>query len=436
MNKLLVAIPVWPGDYEQVLANLRRQKERDGQCDHHAMIFVDTRLHDDGKLQSLAKDCFAKFATMRCQNPKANLPWPVPQNFVWQFIARKIMDIAQDGCRGWFLWESDAAPLKDHWLDTLADAYVAGRRPFMGHVVPGRGHMNAVAVYPFNIPAYCTTAMLVKDTPFDIALSKEIGQNNITPANHLIAHRLKPHGGSPADPLTSAVIKSLPETTVIAHGYVEQSPAQIQKHKESRKEQAMNETSKAMRRRRCEEAAGGFKWSEVFKGVGVDVGAGNDPIQIPGCRPFDMLDGDANHLSNYFEPESLDYVHSSQSLEHMRDPRAALLNWSIPVKKGGYLVVTVPDFDVYEKRHWPSRFNPDHKSAWSLWRKSDAVAPLVNVPELCRELLEHGLWCEFARLVDTNYDYSAPDTVDQTLPNDGAECFIEMVFHKRCFNLS
>jgi len=195
----------------------------------------------------------------------------------------------------------------------------------------------------------------------------------------------------------------------------------------------MNETSKAMRRRHCEEAKGEFPWLQILCGNGIDVGAGNDPVQLPGCKAFDTQDGDANHLSRYIEPGSLDYVHASQCLEHMRDPRAALLDWSVCVKSGGYLVVTVPSWALYEHFVWPSRFNPDHKSAWSMELRADRRCPvLVHIPTFNADMAHHGLKTILSRLVDTNYDYLAPDHIDQTWVEDhNVECLYEIVYQKQ-----
>ena len=194
----------------------------------------------------------------------------------------------------------------------------------------------------------------------------------------------------------------------------------------------MKETSKAMRRRICEEVLGGFKWSEILndKAKGVDLGSGDDPLQLAGVRPFDKEDGDAQYLSRYVGSENLDYVHASQLLEHVVDPGTALRDWLSVLKPGGHVVVTVPDFDLYEKRLFPSRWNPDHKHVFSLWRKGHpgvAVDRFITVPPFLASLPCRVLLC---RLVDTNFDWSKPELLDQTLPEDGAECFIEFVLRK------
>ena len=84
----------------------------------------------------------------------------------------------------------------------------------------------------------------------------------------------------------------------------------------------MKESSKAMERRINSEKSPLF--SKIFKGEGIDIGAGDDLINVPDVRGFDMEDGDANHLDQYFEAESFDFIHASQCLEHMIDPKASL----------------------------------------------------------------------------------------------------------------
>ncbi len=190
-----------------------------------------------------------------------------------------------------------------------------------------------------------------------------------------------------------------------------------------------NETSKAQRRRAREEASGGFKWSRVFKGRGVDVGAGPDPLKVDGCVPFDQAEGDANDLSRYFPIASLNYVFGSQCLEHMRDPAAALRDWISAVKPGGYIIQTVPSWELYEYMRWPSVTNPDHKSTWSIWQKGSPAPFHCKLPEWLDQFGCEVLLC---RLVDDNYDYKLGMlTKDQTwIEADGVECFLEFVLRK------
>lgn len=190
----------------------------------------------------------------------------------------------------------------------------------------------------------------------------------------------------------------------------------------------MNETSKAMRRRYIEDALGIFPWMKIFRGKGIDVGCGPDKIPFDACRGFDLSDGDANHLSNYFSDGEFDYLHASQCLEHMDDPKAALQDWSKIVKPKGYIIFTVPDWVLYERMKFPSHWNPDHKSSWSLHYPRSNAPIHIHVPTMIREALPKA---EVLRecLIDSNYDYALiHKDVDQTFnENDGVEAFIEVV---------
>ena len=189
----------------------------------------------------------------------------------------------------------------------------------------------------------------------------------------------------------------------------------------------MKESSKAMERRFNSEKRQLF--SDIFKGKGIDIGAGNDLINVPDVRGFDMEDGDANHLDQYFADESFDFIHASQCLEHMRDPKAALESWLKVLRKGGYAVISVPSWELYEGMIWPSRFNPDHKSTWSLWQKDSPAPTHVKLPEWLENFNCEIIYCE---LIDTNYNYKIGTRVDQTYPYENrVEAFIEFVLQKR-----
>lgn len=190
----------------------------------------------------------------------------------------------------------------------------------------------------------------------------------------------------------------------------------------------MKETSKAMRRRWCEDFRGEFPWRSIFVGKGIDVGAGDDPLPYQECRAFDMADGDANRLAEYFPEGSFDYLHASQCLEHMHDPRAALAQWLKVVKPGGHVICTIPDWVAYEGMRWPSVYNGDHKSSWSMVYRG-SIAPIhIHIPSF---LAEFPVDVRLARFVDANYDYKVGTSRDQTLPEmDGVECWNEFVLRK------
>lgn len=125
--------------------------------------------------------------------------------------------------------------------------------------------------------------------------------------------------------------------------------------------------------------------SSYLQGEVLDIGAGSDPV-CPSAVIFDQKDGDANHIEKYFQPQSFDTVHSSHCLEHMHDPRAALSKWWALVKRGGFMIVVVPDEELYEQGIWPSIFNPDHKCSFRL-NKSGHLTPVsFDIGEMCARL--------------------------------------------------
>ncbi len=192
------------------------------------------------------------------------------------------------------------------------------------------------------------------------------------------------------------------------------------------------ETSKATARRTKDNLFAdkyGF-WGDIFKGRILDVGPGDDPLVWPdtSVTPFDKGQGDANKINEYFPYVDFDCIHGSQVMEHLYNPGDFINRCLKILKPGGWIVMTVPDYDLYEKRIFPSRFNPDHKTTWSLWRDSSTAKKHIHVPTWIKQF---DVAQRYATLIDTNYDYLAPDTKDQTwLREDGVECFIEILLKK------
>lgn len=141
---------------------------------------------------------------------------------------------------------------------------------------------------------------------------------------------------------------------------------------------------------------------KYLSGKVIDIGAGNDLVCDTAER-FDIEDGDANFITKYREVNKYDVVHSSHCLEHMQSPSDALQEWWKLVKPGGYLVIVVPDEDLYEQGIWPSRFNNDHKNTFR-FRKENSWSPVShNIEELIKALPQSEIIS--AEIHDQHYDY-------------------------------
>jgi SAM-dependent methyltransferase len=205
-----------------------------------------------------------------------------------------------------------------------------------------------------------------------------------------------------------------------------------------------NEQSKAARRRLLDQ-----RFSERwFVGDGLDIGCGNDPIDIEvwpminSLTPYDR-EIDPSHNAETLvglDDESFDFVHASHCLEHMTDPKTALDAWLQVLKPGGFLIVTVPDFVLYESCQWPSRNNGDHKCAFTTRGGDDYFAvraaqiPIIHLPaDLYTDSAGYdcgmpSFTLEHLTLLTTHYNPLLFGT-DQT--QGPAECAIEFVLRKR-----
>jgi len=175
--------------------------------------------------------------------------------------------------------------------------------------------------------------------------------------------------------------------------------------------------------------------NRFFVGTGLDIGGKPDPLglyvelfsRMTSVRTWDWEDGDAQFLAGV-EDGSVDFVHSSHCLEHLRDPTEGLQSWLRVVRPGGHLIVTVPDEDLYEQGVFPSTFNADHKWTFSVNKARSWSARSLNVVDLVRAL---GAEADLVKLelLTSTYRFALP-RYDQSQTPIG-ECGIEFVVRKR-----
>lgn len=172
-----------------------------------------------------------------------------------------------------------------------------------------------------------------------------------------------------------------------------------------------------------------------FVGNGIDIGGKPDPLALyqeffPLMRTiqtWDWEDGDAQFLEGISD-ETLNFVHSSHCLEHLVDPEEGLRNWFRVLNPRGYMIITVPDEDLYEQGVFPSTYNRDHKWTFTIFKAKSWSDRSLNLIDLVKKL---GPEAEIVKIeqISVNYRFNLP-RYDQTLTPVG-ECGIELVIRKR-----
>lgn len=175
--------------------------------------------------------------------------------------------------------------------------------------------------------------------------------------------------------------------------------------------------------------------TRYFAGRGLDVGGKPDPLclyrelfcRMGEVKTWDWEDGDTQIMAGVPDGK-YDFVHSSHCLEHLVDPQEGLKNWLRIVRPGGYLVVTVPDEDLYEQGIFPSTFNRDHRWTFTIFKHTSWSNRSINILDLVRNLVDEAELVRVEQLSAT-YRFDLP-RYDQTLTPVG-ECGIEFVIRKR-----
>lgn len=151
-------------------------------------------------------------------------------------------------------------------------------------------------------------------------------------------------------------------------------------------------------------------YKTFINGKVLDIGCGNDPVvPLDGITTsWDKKDGDGQFLASV-DSKTFDCVYSSHSLEHMVDIPVTLYNWTRVLKDGGSMFIIVPDFDLYEKCFFPSKWNSDHKHTFSINRTRSEVGRTNHwciQEDLFKIFQKNNLKVRDIRLEDTNFDYN------------------------------
>lgn len=188
------------------------------------------------------------------------------------------------------------------------------------------------------------------------------------------------------------------------------------------------ETAKAYERR----LKAGYFRNYLF-GYGIDIGCGTDILtslqenfKVDG---WDWEQGDAQLMASVPD-NKYDFVYSSHCLEHMVDPIIALRNWTRICKPGGYIFVAVPDEDLYEQGVWPSRFNGDHKTTWTVFKDVHKSWSPVSHNVLTLPHHVNGTSLIHFKLEASGYNYDLQGKLPAKDQSDIAEIAIEFILQK------
>lgn len=164
-------------------------------------------------------------------------------------------------------------------------------------------------------------------------------------------------------------------------------------------------------------------YERYFVGKGIDIGCGDSAI-TPNAQSWDISKGnsDASYMTG-IDNESQDFVYASHILEHIEDPHVAVENWWRILKVGGFLIIAVPDEDLYEQGIWPSVFNADHRYSFTA-HKDKRPQHSQNLMDFIVPLDNHKLLS--LRICDSNYDYNKKN-VDQQSAERQVEAIVQKI---------
>lgn len=148
---MLCVIPFHAGDIHRVRDLLLWIEQLGGCHGHDCMLVMDEQVpwHDGIQCLESAGRSFRNTYAYHCEHTDGWIPGSVA---LFKTAAMESAKIGQP----WLWLEPDATPLKEGWLDAIAQAYQACGKPFMGSIVSHNlpnlpnPYMEGVAVYPAN----------------------------------------------------------------------------------------------------------------------------------------------------------------------------------------------------------------------------------------------------------------------------------------------
>lgn len=165
MRKLLLALQVYPGDFQQglELTELICDLEQQRRMDVDFALFRRRDITDDQWKEWMAIAC-EKFNTRIIRCNRFGTGWPFGSNDVWADCMLQVADLVNSGKEKWdgvLTFEPDCVPLRVDWIDVLKNEWEKAREEgyqVIGHL-HGEGdgaHINGNAIF---------SATMIRDHP-------------------------------------------------------------------------------------------------------------------------------------------------------------------------------------------------------------------------------------------------------------------------------
>jgi hypothetical protein len=167
---IMVVLPFCNKDLSLAIGLLEWIAELSGGVPHPRTILLS---YEEGtasldQVRQLAKRAFKEVKETSYSTPA---PGQMPHTIAFRHAANVIYKQFKQS----FFWmEPDVTPLVPEWLTKFEDRYHQCRDPFMGVIVPRKGHMNGTGVYPPNAVEYIPKALKATWTAWDTSMRREI----------------------------------------------------------------------------------------------------------------------------------------------------------------------------------------------------------------------------------------------------------------------
>ncbi len=220
-SRIIVALPVCNKDIDCMIGTLEWMLKLHGRLSYRAVLPYPSDMGEKiiSKIRQLASAIFSNVELLRYRG-SSTAAWPSGANLAWQVTASRML---QDDA-SWLWLEPDAIPLKPDWLDQLVLEYERCGNSFMGPIVPQRGHMNGVGIYPADAALRCPKAMKATRDAWDTVMREEM-IHDCHDSGNLIFHfwgvvKDKPHpceGDPPYFETWRDVQRWIPKRAVLMH---------------------------------------------------------------------------------------------------------------------------------------------------------------------------------------------------------------------------